>query len=391
MTSHSSAFSPTLKLAMDLIKCPSLTPFDAGCQALIAHRLALEKFNIQSFTFGTENDRVENLWATHVSKEASPNEPVLCFVGHTDVVPVGDLTQWDSPPFEPTLKKDYLYGRGAADMKGALASIIIAAENFVKSYPNHKGTLAILITSDEEGAAQYGIKAVVEHFKKINQAITWAVIGEPSSEFTLGDTLKNGRRGSLSGHLIVHGKQGHIAYPHLAKNPISLALPALCELAEHTWDKGTEFFPPTQFQMSNIKAGTGANNVIPSCLEVFFNFRFSPQLNQYDIQKTVETLLNKHSLDYTIHWSFSGLPFFTDHKATLIQTTLDILNEEGCSPKLSTAGGTSDGRFICELGSEIVELGPVNATIHQVNEHVKVDDLNKLTVIYQKIMERLLR
>lgn len=385
------SLSDTLELAIELIKRPSVTPHDEGCQALIAHRLAQNGFTIESLPFGVGKNRVENLFATHRSNSQDrTDEPVLCFIGHTDVVPAGDLAQWDSHPFEPTIKNGYLYGRGAADMKGSVASMVVAAEHFVHHMPHHKGTVALLLTSDEEGPSIYGIRAVVEHFKKINQKITWAVVGEPSSQSTLGDTLKNGRRGSLGGTLTIHGKQGHIAYPQLANNPISLALPALNELIHHVWDEGTPLFPPTQFQISNIQSGTGATNVIPGTLTLSFNLRFSPQLTPEAIQETLETILSHHGLQYTLHWQLSGLPFFTEEHKPLIQATIAVLKEQGIAPELSTAGGTSDGRFVVTLGAEVVELGPVNQTIHQVNECVKIADLDKLTLIYQKLLEKLL-
>lgn len=380
--------SETLQLAIELIKRPSLTPHDEGCQALIAEQLKRQGFTIELCPFGAGQNQVQNLWATHGN-----GEPVLCFVGHTDVVPTGDLTQWHSPPFEPTLKGEYLYGRGAADMKGGLAAMIIAVQTFVKQHPHHQGTIAILLTSDEEGPSEYGIKAVVEYFKKINRKITWAVIGEPSSQLQLGDTIKHGRRGSLGGQLTIHGKQGHIAYPQLANNPISLALPALSELNNYIWDQGTSDFDPTRFQISNIHAGTGANNVIPNDLQVVFNLRFSPSLTPEHIQHTVKTILDKHQLTYTLQWHLSGLPFITDKNSILLKAAIFAIQQQTAnkiSPLLSTSGGTSDGRFITTLGTDVIELGPVNATVHQINECVKIQDLDELNLMYQIIIRELL-
>lgn len=381
--------SETIQLAINLIERPSVTPLDEGCQALIAQRLANKGFKIQNLPFGEKEAKVQNLWATHSAPNSDSTHEVFCFVGHTDVVPAGNLEQWSTPPFKPVIKEGYLYGRGSADMKGSVASMVVALENFVTKHPNHKGTVAILLTSDEEGPSIYGIKAVVEHFKAIKQPITWAVVGEPSSEKTLGDIIKNGRRGSLSAHLTIHGKQGHIAYPHLAINPIIVALPALKALTEYKWDEGFESFPPTQFQISNIHSGTGANNVIPANMDIDFNFRFSPKSEPKALQQTVEQILNKHQLNYTLKWSLSGMPFFTSENAPLIKATIESLKEAGYTPSLSTGGGTSDGRFIFNLGSEIIELGPVNATIHQVNECVKVEDLNTLTSLYENIMKKM--
>lgn len=376
--------SKVVALACELIKRPSITPLDAGCQALIAQILENQGFTIEHLPFGEGAAQVHNIWATH-----GKQEPVFCFVGHTDVVPTGDIKKWDSPPFEATLKGEYLYGRGAADMKGSVASMVIAAQNFVQQYPDHPGSIAILLTSDEEGPSEYGVKAVVEHFQKIHQKITWALIGEPSSQFELGDTIKHGRRGSLGGHLTIHGKQGHIAYPHLANNPIPLALPALAELNNIKWDAGNADFDPTSFQISNIQAGTGATNVIPNDLYVHFNLRFSTSLTPESIQNTVKTVLEKHKLNYTLKWNLSGLPFITDQNSPLIQATIAVLKTHNISTRLSTSGGTSDGRFISRLGTQVIELGPVNATIHQINECVKAKDLDTLNAIYQKILHLL--
>lgn len=381
--------SKTLELAIDLIQRPSITPKDEGCQDLIAQRLSESGFHIQSLPFGEGDDQVQNLWVTH-SSSSNSSEPVLCFVGHTDVVPTGNLAQWDSPPFEPTIKNEYLYGRGSADMKGSVASMVVAMEAFVKEHPDHKGTIALLLTSDEEGPSVYGVRAVVEHFKKINQKITWAIVGEPTSQLTLGDTLKNGRRGSLGGTLTIHGKQGHIAYPHLANNPISSCLPALNELTQHVWDQGSHHFPATQFQISNIHSGTGATNVIPGDLKLSFNLRFSPKLTPEGIQTTIESILKKHGLTYSLTWNLSGLPFFTDENKPLVQAAINVLKDEGIKTELSTSGGTSDGRFVVTLGAEVIELGPVNQTIHQINECVKISDLDQLTTIYQKLLQKLL-
>ncbi len=373
--------SPTLQLACDLIARESVTPIDAGCQQLMTERLAAAGFRIEHLRF----DDVDNFWAVH-----GDSGPILCFAGHTDVVPEGDRANWQYPPYSPCIEDGMLCGRGAADMKGSLAAMVVAAEQFVAQNPKHQNRLAFLITSDEEGIAINGTVKVVEHLEANNEKITWCVVGEPSSTERTGDVVKNGRRGSLGLTLTVNGKQGHVAYPHLAKNPIHLAAPALDELATTTWDHGNDYFPATSFQISNINGGTGATNVIPGDLEVIANFRFSTELNAETIQRRVLEILDKHGLDYEIRWNLSGLPFLTEPGELVNATQASITEVAGIETQLSTAGGTSDGRFIAPTGSQVVELGPVNATIHQVNERVLASELEELTEIYQKIMQKLL-
>lgn len=373
--------SDTLELTKQLIALPSVTPVDHGCQQLIAERLAPLGFQAEYLNF----EDVENLWLRRGTEG-----PVFCFAGHTDVVPTGPLTAWESAPFQPEIRDGLLYGRGAADMKGSIASFVIAAENFVREHPEHKGSIAMLITSDEEGPSKYGTVKVVETLEARQEKITWCLVGEPSSSKQLGDIIKNGRRGSLNAKLTVHGKQGHVAYPQLADNPIHRVAPALAELAAEVWDHGNEFFPPTSFQISNLNAGTGANNVIPGSLEALINFRFSTELNEEEIKQRTETILNKYVTNYDLDWSLSGNPFLTG-RGNLVRATIkaiqEILNIE---TELSTSGGTSDGRFIAPTGAEVVELGPCNATIHQINECVSVTDLDNLTAIYQRTLEHLL-
>ncbi len=377
--------SPTLQLAADLIERQSVTPDDAGCQALMIERLEAIGFTIEKLCWGEGTDLVENFWAVR-----GANGPLFAFAGHTDVVPTGNPDNWKFPPFKPTFSNGYLYGRGAADMKGSLAAMVTACENFVAVNPDHPGRIAFLITSDEEGPAHNGTVKVVEWLEAKNEKITWCLVGEPSSTNLVGDVIKNGRRGSLGCTLTVNGVQGHVAYPHLAKNPIHLAAPALAELAAEEWDKGNDYFPATTFQISNINGGTGATNVIPGSLTVVFNFRFSTELTEADIRQKVETILNKHKLDYQINWALSGLPFLTE-RGNLVDAMLDSIRAvTGTESELSTAGGTSDGRFIAPTGAQVVELGPVNATIHKVDECVKADDLDKLSLIYQGILQRIL-
>ncbi|MBI2801917.1 MAG: succinyl-diaminopimelate desuccinylase [Gammaproteobacteria bacterium] len=373
--------SPTLILACELIKRPSVTPDDQGCLELLGTRLAASGFQIELLPFGA----VSNLWAVHGS-----GAPVFCFAGHTDVVPPGDLANWQSPPFEPTIRDGVLYGRGAADMKGSVAAMVTAAERFVATHPAHGGTLAFLLTSDEEGVAVDGTRRVVDTLAARQQPITWCLVGEPSSQRRLGDLLRNGRRGSLNGRLRVHGVQGHIAYPTLASNPIHLALPALTEICANEWDAGNEFFPPTSFQISNLNAGTGAENVIPPRLDAWINFRFGTASTVTGLQARVTSVLERHRLDYTLEWHLSGEPFLTPRGALVDAVVTAIREENGVSAALSTGGGTSDGRFIAKLGSEIIELGPVNATIHKINECVRVAELDELSTIYQSVLNRLL-
>lgn len=377
-----SSLSSTLALAFDLIKRPSITPKDEGCQQLMIKRLKALEFSIEEMPF----EDVKNFWATHGTQG-----PVFCFAGHTDVVPVGSSDQWKRDPFQPYIDDNgMLYGRGAADMKGSLAAMIVATERFISKYPNHKGTISFLITSDEEGIATHGTRAVVETLSKRNDTIDWCIVGEPSSVHKLGDMVKNGRRGSLNGKLTIKGKQGHVAYPQNAKNPIFLASPAITELANTIWDNGNDFFPPTSFQISNIQSGTGANNVIPGELYADFNFRFSTESTAEDLKLRVANILDKHQLDWHVDWSLSGLPFLTEPGQLLAAITESIHSVTGLTTVPSTSGGTSDGRFIATLNCQVVELGPINETIHQVDEYIIAEDLNLLTEVYYQTLERLL-
>ncbi|MFA7258877.1 MAG: succinyl-diaminopimelate desuccinylase [Aeromonas bestiarum] len=373
--------SDVIALAKDLIRRPSVTPLDEGCQTLMAERLARLGFVIEPMVF----EDTTNLWARRGSEG-----PLFCFAGHTDVVPAGPLEKWHTPPFEPTIQDGVLYGRGAADMKGSLASMVVATERFVAANPDHQGSIAFLITSDEEGPFINGTTRVIDTLEARHEKITWCIVGEPSSTAVVGDVVKNGRRGSITGDLLVRGVQGHVAYPHLADNPIHKAAPALTELAATVWDQGNAYFPPTSFQIANIQGGTGASNVIPGELQVQFNFRFSTQLTDMDIRERVETLLDRHGLDYQLDWTLSGQPFLTDTGDLLDAAVAAIEQVNGQRPALLTTGGTSDGRFIAPTGAEVIELGPVNATIHKVNECVKADDLDLLADMYQGILDRLL-
>ncbi|VAW58698.1 N-succinyl-L,L-diaminopimelate desuccinylase [hydrothermal vent metagenome] len=372
---------PTLALALDLISRPSVTPEDEGCQPLMIERLQKLGFNIENLRFAD----VDNFWA-----RKNTTGPLLVFAGHTDVVPTGPVAQWDVHPFKPEIIDGILYGRGAADMKGSLACMIVACENFIAEHPEHKGSIGFLITSDEEGPSINGTVKVIEHLEARNEKIDMCLVGEPSSTNQVGDVVKNGRRGSLSGNLTVLGKQGHVAYPHLAENPIHASAPALAELTQEKWDEGNDFFPATSFQISNINAGTGANNVIPGDCKIRFNLRFSTELSEAEIKQRVEAILNKHHLNYELEWVLSGHPFLTP-KGELVEATCKAIKDIcGYATELSTAGGTSDGRFIAPTGAQVLELGPLNATIHQVNEHVNANDLITLTKIYQRMMEHLL-
>ncbi len=373
--------SPTLALTCDLIRRPSVTPADAGCQAVMSARLAALGFRVTSLRFGD----VDNFWA--VRGDAGP---LLCFAGHTDVVPTGPAAAWRQAPFAPTLVDGVLYGRGAADMKGSLAAMVIGVENFVREHPDHRGAIAFLITSDEEGAAVNGTAKVVDWLHDQGAKIDWCVVGEPSSRTTLGDVIKNGRRGSLSCELVVKGVQGHVAYPHLADNPIHRALPALAELTATTWDSGNAFFPATRLQISNINAGTGAGNVIPGELRVLFNFRFSTAVTAAELQARAAAILDRHGLDYQCHWQLGGQPFLTPAGELVAAVVAAIQGCTGTAAELTTDGGTSDGRFIAALGAQIVELGPVNNSIHKVDEHVVAADLDALARIYQRVLENLL-
>ncbi|MFV7642781.1 succinyl-diaminopimelate desuccinylase [Shewanella algae] len=370
-----------LELAKELISRASVTPLDEGCQALMAERLAKLGFANESMVF----EDTTNLWSRRGTEG-----PVFCFAGHTDVVPPGDLANWHTPPFEPVVIDDYLHGRGAADMKGSLAAMVVATERFVTAHPHHQGSIAFLITSDEEGPFINGTTRVIDTLEARNEKITWALVGEPSSTLKLGDVVKNGRRGSLTGNLVVKGIQGHVAYPHLADNPVHKAAPALAELAAMQWDKGNEFFPPTSFQIANINGGTGASNVIPGELKVMFNFRYSTEVTAEELIKRVENILDAHGLNYELGWIFNGLPFLTGDGPLLEATRQAIKEVTGSDTDPQTSGGTSDGRFIASTGAQVIELGPVNATIHKVNECVKVADLELLAQCYQRILEKLL-
>lgn len=377
---------PTLQLARELIRRPSVTPADEGCQMLLGERLAAAGFTLESMVFADTT----NLWARRDPGNDKNHGLLFCFAGHTDVVPPGNLNEWNTPPFEPTDQNGILFGRGAADMKGSLAAMVVACERFVAKYPDHRGGISFLITSDEEGPFINGTTRVIDTLEARDEKITWCVVGEPSSTDYCGDTVKNGRRGSLTGDLIVHGVQGHVAYPHLAENPVHTAAPALHELATTVWDNGNDYFPPTSFQISNIQAGTGAGNVIPGQLQVQFNLRYSTESNADSLQTRITDILEKHGLTFTIRWTYNGLPFLTEHGRLLQATQQAIHAVHGKSPALSTAGGTSDGRFIAPTGAEVLELGPVNATIHKVNENVSHQDLIQLTDMYEGILTRLL-
>lgn len=373
--------SDVLQLACDLIARPSVTPDDAGCQALIAARLRAAGFACESLRHGD----VDNLWATH-----GAGGPVLVLLGHTDVVPPGPREAWSSDPFAPEVRDGVLYGRGAADMKGSVAAFVLALERFVAAHPHHPGTLALLLTSDEEGEAIDGVRRVADGFRQRGQRIDWCVTGEPSSKAMLGDLLRVGRRGTLSATLTVRGVQGHVAYPDQARNPIHQALPALAELAARRWDEGFETFPPTSLQISNFNAGTGANNVIPGTATVLFNLRYNPHWDAPRLEAECEGLLRAHGLDYAIAWHRGGEPFHTPEGALRAAAREVLAGVAGAVPEESTGGGTSDARFIAPLGAQCIEIGPVNASIHQVDEHVRVADLETLPGLYLALIERLL-
>ncbi|SFX20149.1 succinyl-diaminopimelate desuccinylase [Marinospirillum alkaliphilum] len=375
--------SPTLELAFQLLQRPSVTPEDAGCLELIGKRLEAIGFRLERLRFG----EVDNLWARRGN-----SGPLFCFAGHTDVVPTGPLERWQTPPFEPVIDAEgYLRARGAADMKGSIAAMITAIEAFVAEHPDHPGSLAFLLTSDEEGPAINGTVKVVEHLQARQEKIDWCLVGEPSSTTQVGDVIKNGRRGSLGARLVVKGKQGHVAYPHLADNPIHRAAPALAALSAEIWDQGNDFFPATSFQISNIHAGTGATNVVPGELEVLFNFRFSTEVTAEQLQQRTENILQQHGLIYDLEWTLSGQPFLTAAGSLVEAAVTAIRQVTGHDTELSTSGGTSDGRFIAPTGAQVVELGPVNATIHQINERVRAEDLNQLQQIYQVLLQQLFR
>ncbi len=373
--------SETLELAKSLISKASVTPDDKGCQSIMIERLKKIGFEIHPLKFGD----VDNFWATRGN-----GGPLFAFAGHTDVVPAGNEDSWNTKPFEPTIKDGFLYGRGAADMKGGLASMVTATENFVKENPNHNGTIAFLITSDEEGVAINGTVKVMDYLKENNQKIDFCLIGEPSSTNITGDVIKNGRRGSLNGEINVQGQQGHVAYPHLAQNPIHLIAPALSELCKQEWDNGNEYFPATSFQISNVHSGDGVTNVIPGEAKVMFNIRYSTETTKEELKSKVHEILDLHKLDYSVDWSHSGYPFLTP-KGELVSACISAVKEtKEITPELATSGGTSDGRFIAQEGTQVVELGPVNATIHQVNESVLVQDLEDLSRIYSKVLTKIL-
>ena len=373
--------TPTLALTEDLLRRPSVSPEDHGCLDVIGGRLAALGFRIERLDFGP----VSNLWARH-----GDATPVLCFAGHTDVVPAGPRDEWSTDPFEPVLVDGVLYGRGAADMKSGLAAIVTAMERFVGRCPGHRGSLAVLFTSDEEGPSVEGTKKVIETLESRGEKIDWCVVGEPTSRAVLGDTIKVGRRGSLSGRLTVHGVQGHIAYPHLADNPVHRFAPALAELVATHWDEGNQYFQPTSFQVSNIAAGTGAPNVIPGDLKVRTNLRFSTEQTVEKLQRRVLEILDRHGIDYTMEWHISGLPFLTPPGELTEAVARAVRETIGRVPEYSTTGGTSDGRFIAPTGAQVVELGVVNATIHKVNECVRVADVDTLSRAYERVMELLL-
>ena len=373
--------SETLELLTTLIARPSITPDDAGCQQILIERLSAIGFECETMVFGD----VTNLWARR-----GQSSPLLAFIGHTDVVPTGPLEEWHSDPFKPEIRDGLLYGRGAADMKSGIAAMVTACEQFVKSNADHRGSIALLITSDEEGPSIDGTVKVVEALEARGEKIDWALVGEPSSSIELGDVVKNGRRGSINAILTVHGVQGHVAYPQLADNPVHRVMPALDQLAALNWDNGNEFFPATSFQISNMNAGTGVANVIPGQVEIHFNLRYSTELDDQQIIETTEAILKQYELDYSIEWSLSGYPFLTAEGELVEAAQQSIKQVTGIDTELSTAGGTSDGRFIAPTGAQVLELGPVNESIHKINEHVRVSDLDKLSAIYQGILEKLL-
>lgn len=373
--------SPTLELTRELIGRQSVTPEDAGCLDLIAARLRALGFDCRKLPFG----EVRNLWAVR-----GDSGPLLVFAGHTDVVPTGPVEQWQSPPFEPTIEGDVLTGRGAADMKGSLAAMVTACENFLAEHSDHRGRIGFLLTSDEEGPARNGTRKVMEWLDQEGIAIDWCIVGEPTSDQRFGDTIKNGRRGSLNFELKVIGQQGHIAYPQLAHNPVHRLAPALAELIAEEWDRGNEYFPATRFQISNINGGTGATNVIPGSVRLLGNFRFSTEVTEVLLRQRTEAILDRHALDYRIEWALSGDPFLTPRGDLTGAVSKAILDETGVEPALSTSGGTSDGRFIAPSGAQVIEFGPINATIHKINECVSVSDLDRLSRIYQGCLRELL-
>jgi succinyl-diaminopimelate desuccinylase len=376
-----SSESPTIELAQDLIRRHSVTPEDANCQDMLTERLERLGFTAEQMNFG----EVKNLWL-----RKGTEAPLFVFAGHTDVVPTGPENNWTHPPFEAEIHDEVLFGRGSADMKGSIAAMATACERFLEQHPDHQGSIAFLITSDEEGPAIDGTIKVVETLEARDEKIDWCLVGEPTSTSTVGDVIKNGRRGSLGARLVVKGKQGHVAYPHLAINPIHRLAPALAELTAKEWDQGNKFFPPTTFQISNINGGTGATNVVPGHVDLLFNFRFSTEVMAEELSQEVEAILNSHELDYDIEWTLSGNPFLTPEGDLVDAMIAGIKEVMGIDTELSTSGGTSDGRFIAPTGAQVVELGPLNATIHQVDERVHVSELNNLSSIYEAILKNLL-
>lgn len=373
--------APEIALLCKLIQRPSVTPDDAGCQAILAERLRPLGFHCESMPFGD----VSNLWARR-----GDAEPVLCFAGHTDVVPSGVIAEWSTDPFEPVINDGLLYGRGSADMKSGLAAMVVALERFIADHPDHDGSLAMLITSDEEGRARDGTVKVIETLVQRDERLHWCVIGEPSSQNQLGDIVRIGRRGSLSGTLTIKGTQGHVAYPHLADNPIHRFAPVLVELQSVEWDQGNDYFPPTSFQVVNVQADGGAVNVTPGELSARFNFRYSTEWNYQTLQSKVHEIIDAHGGDYELNWHLSGEPFLTQPGQLIDAVSKAVQENSGSKPELSTGGGTSDGRFISPAGVDVVELGPINASIHKTNEHVKLADVVALTNMYQRIMQLLL-
>ncbi len=373
--------SDTLELVKDLVSRQSVTPEDAGCQEVLITRLESIGFNVERLRF----EDVDNFWARRGN-----GGPVLAFAGHTDVVPTGPVESWTSHPFKPEIRDGQLYGRGSADMKGSLGAMVTACERFIQSCPDHNGSIAFLITSDEEGPSINGTVKVVEFLESRHEKITWCLVGEPTCNTKLGDVIKNGRRGSLNGNLVIRGTQGHVAYPHLSDNPVHRLAPALAELCEQEWDQGNEFFPPTTFQISNINSGTGAENVIPGTADVMFNFRFSTETSEQELKEAVHDILDRHNLDYEIQWRLSGNPFITPRGELVDAATEAIQEIVDIKAELSTSGGTSDGRFIAPTGAQVLELGPLNATIHQIDENVNCEDLDNLSLIYEGILKKLL-
>ncbi len=377
--------SDTLELTKELISRSSVTPHDKGCQQVLIDHLGPLGFKTEKMDFGLDEEHVENIWL-----RKGTDSPLFCFAGHTDVVPTGPVENWTSDPFTAVERDGKFYGRGTADMKGGVAAFTVACQRFVKDYPDHKGSISFLITSDEEGPAKNGTVKVIETLEARNEKIDWCLVGEPSSTTKVGDVIKNGRRGSLGCTLQIIGKQGHVAYPHLADNPIHLTAPMLAELTKMQWDEGNDFFPPTTFQVSNLNSGTGVTNVIPGDLTMIFNFRFSTEITPEEIQERVEAVLAKHNLNYEITWALSGMPFLTS-EGDLVTAAVNAIKEEtGIDTELSTSGGTSDGRFIAPTGAQVLELGPTNATIHQIDECVGIDELDILEKIYYRMLVNLL-